>query len=193
MWSLWTMEPSQSPPSCSTWGGIAEASTATESVRRKSAAARRCRKNEQGEKTKGVGGACESLLLSPPPTYSLKRPKRPDVGGRRGINCAHSPHVSRLLRISASRNCRTERAGGFGIRRIRAWAGARTWRAPSLRRRLVTRVGWQAFRPRGTPRLEAGPRPGAQVRGFPPPDSRRIRLKAARLHQGRLLAAGLSR
>ena len=30
MWSLWTMEPSQSPPSCSTWGGIAEASTAAE-------------------------------------------------------------------------------------------------------------------------------------------------------------------
>ena len=69
------------------------------------------------------------------------------MGRRRGINCAHSPHVSRLLRINASRNCRTERAGGFGIQRIRAWAGARTWRAPSLRRRPVTRVGWQAFRP----------------------------------------------
>ena len=70
------------------------------------------------------------------------------MGGRRGINCAHSPHVSRLLRISASRNCRTERAGGFGIQRIRAWAGARTWRAPALRRRPVARVGWQAFWPR---------------------------------------------
>ena len=69
------------------------------------------------------------------------------MGGRRGINCAHSPHVSRLLRISTSRNCRTERAGGFRIQRIHAWAGARTWRAPSLRRRPVTRVGWQAFRP----------------------------------------------
>ena len=79
------------------------------------------------------------------------------MGGRRGINCTHSPHVSRLLRINASRNCRTERAGGFGTQRIRAWAGARTWRAPSLRRRPVTRVGWQAFRPRGSPMARGRP------------------------------------
>ena len=31
---------------------------------------------------------------------------------------------------------------------IRAWARARTWRAPALRRRPVARVGWQAFWPR---------------------------------------------
>ena len=79
------------------------------------------------------------------------------MGGRRGINCAHSPHVSRLLRISASRNCRTERAGGSGIQKIRAWAGARTWRAPSLRQRPVSRVGWQAFRLRGAPSARGRP------------------------------------
>ena len=39
-------------------------------------------------------------------------------------------------------------AGGFGMQTIRDWARARTWRAPALRRRPVTRVGWQAFWPR---------------------------------------------
>ena len=35
------------------------------------------------------------------------------------------------------------------MQRIRAWARAWTWRAPSLRQRPVAHVGWQAFWPRG--------------------------------------------
>ena len=105
------------------------------------------------------------------------------MGGRRGINCAHSPHVSRLLRISASRNSRTERAGGSGIQKIRAWAGARTWRAPSLRRCPVMRVGWQAFRPRGS--QTASGRPAAQ--------SVRQRAPALRLQKISTQAAPLTK
>ena len=116
--------------------------------------------------------------------------------GGRGINCAHSPHVSRLLRISASRNCRTERAGGFGIQRIRAWARAWTWRAPFLRRRPVTRVGWQAFRPRRATWFADGQWPARgpvhALAGSRPPTPEDFDSGGAP-DQGRLPAAGLSR
>ena len=110
-------------------------------------------------------------------------------GGGRGINYAHSPHVSRLLRISASRNCRTEYAGGSGIQKIRAWAGARTWRAPSLRQRPVSRVGWQAFRLRGAPSTRGPARMPAGSRPPTPEDFGSGDVP----DQGRLPAAGLSR
>ena len=103
------------------------------------------------------------------------------MGGGRGINYAHSPHVSRLLRINASRNCRTERGGGFGIQRIRAWAGAQTWRAPSLRRRPVTRVGWQAFRPRGSPTVRGRPASRCTCQRAPALRLQKISTQAARL------------
>ena len=190
MWSLWTMEPSQSPPSCSTWGGIAEASTAAEEraeeERGGEALSRERARQENGGSRRSVRGPAALHL----PLLIASRDRRGRTwGGRRGINCAHSPHDSRLLRISASRNCRTERAGGFGIQRIRAWAGARTWRAPSLRQRPVSRVGWQAFRLRGAP--------SARGPAHMPADSRPPTLEDFGSgdvpDQGRLPAAGLSR
>ena len=160
MWSLWTMEPSQSPPSCSTWGGMAEAGTAAEErvveERGGEALTQETASEEDGGSRRSVRGPAALHL----PLLIASRGEAEEVGhggGRRGINCTHSPHASRLLRVNASQNCRTERAGGFGIQRIRAWAGAWTWRAPSLRQRPVSRVGWQAFRLRGAPSARGRP------------------------------------
>ena len=64
---------------------------------------------------------------------------------------------------------------------MRAWAGARTWRAPSLRRRPVTRVSWQAFRPRGSPTARGRPAARCTCQRVPALQLQKISTQAARL------------
>ena len=173
------MEPSQSPLSCSTWGGIAEASTAAEEraeeERGGEALSRERARPEDGGSRRSVRGPAALHLPLLIASWAAK-PR-----GRSWDLLRPLPHVSRLLRISASRNCRTERAGGFGMQRIRAWAGARTWRASSLRRRPVTRVGWQAFRPRGAPTAHSRPAARCTSLRVPAPRLQKNSTKAPRL------------
>ena len=79
MWSLWTMEPSQSPPRCSTWGGMAEASTAAE---------------ERAEEER----AGEAL--------SRERARQEDDGSRRSVRGPAALHLP-LLIASRGRRGRT--------------------------------------------------------------------------------------
>ena len=130
MWSLWTMEPSQSPPSCSMWGGIAEASTAAEEraeeERGGEALTRERARQEDGWKQEERARTCRP---PPPPTFSLAQLKRSNVGGRRGINCAHSPMSRDYCALMAEKTRRGKASGPCGPRKIRARTKASEWRA----------------------------------------------------------------
>ena len=69
------------------------------------------------------------------------------------------------------------------MQRIRAWARARTWRAPSLRLRSVTRVGWQVFWSRGTPTARGRAAARCTYLRVPAPRLQKISIQAARLTQ----------
>ena len=144
------------------------------------------------------GGACESLPLSPLPLLIASHGEAGEAGRgvRRGINCTHSPHASRLLRPKGVPNHRRETCGwlwaaenprlgpGVGVagprpvatsRRARGLAGFLAKGCHVVRRRQV-----------------AGPRPGARAGRLPPSDSEKFRRDGAP-NRSRLPAAGSSR
>ena len=105
MWSSWTTEPSQSPPSCSMAGGMAKASTAAEEraveERGGKALSRERASEEDGGSRRSVRGP--AALHLPLLIASRGEAEEAGRGGRRGINCTHSPHAPRLLRLHGMR------------------------------------------------------------------------------------------
>ena len=112
--------------------------------------------------------------------------------GGRGINCAHSPTSRDYCALIEYGNCHWKASGPFWATEDPHLGLGVEVAGPSLQRRPITRVGWQALPAKECRvvrrRRPAGPQPGLRASWFRPSDFKRPRRDGTH-EQSWLLAA----